>query len=1173
MAIDPNQLKQQLANAKAQVAKVQAAKAIKTPVVTGPKTTGIAGPKVSTPTFTAVKNSITTGTTKPLRKITAGKQPDLLTKVLGALNSVPAVRDLGERIGRINPKDVGILGDSLEFVQEGAKKMAHKVASGQGLDLYGDLIGPNISKAIQTGGPGTLLATDLLFGQEQGKDIRRGIAQAVKPLTFGLASRIPGFEEMNTPQTNAGKVTGGISEALGFLTGAGLAAPLLGKVAGGATNAVQGLLGTSKAAQLAASLAPHAVTGFALGAANAPAPVKNEQTGEYDYSIGSFLDPKTRLAQGLSQAGAGLVGGGAGMLTSKAIGGLNLPTTLARVVSGLSGGGVNAATAYAQGERDPAKLITQFGVGTAFGAMEPGQTREETIQAPKQENVPKGQFKTEDGLLINRDYQTPTGEDNLVVKLQNKFKPLEDLGLSNKVAVREYLGSEGQAKAQILEGLKPILQDNGIAGDAIQQFEVYSAAKRNQALAERGLKGATEIYYEKEGLLGKAKSVPVPEEIPNNPQFEQAFQALQSYQSSLLDQALQAGTISQELYNSVKSTGDYVPFQRHLEEETGGVGKSSQLGSVSKQNILQKYKGSDKAILSPLESIINNTVATQELINRNQVAKTTIDSLTALQDQTGQPLIERVKETKGLNQDEYISVLENGEKVIYKVPEDIGRAAKNLPNEQMNILTKVLSAPARILRQGATSANIDFMIPNVLRDQFNAAINSQFGYTPFKDYVSGLKSYITGDESYQNFLKSGAEVSFGLDSGDLLKEISRPADKNLVSTFTRKIKEYTNPLNIIKDLGEVSEVGTRVGLYKNAVARGASPEQAMLEARTATSDFSVRGSQSGSVASVIPFLNARVQGFDSSVQAFKNNPVKFSTMTALYAVLPTIVMQAALNSTPVGSQISSYDKDKYYIIPLKGSASTNPEDFAKVPKPEIAQWLNPLRKAFETLQSGGQVNPALVAADVLGSASPVGGLTVDQQKGNLNVDLSGFMPQAIRPLVEAGANYDFFRQRPVVPYYKLDRPEALQYTSGTDPLFIELGKQLGFSPAKLQQIAYGYTAGVGQQVAQGVGGLTGLNDQYTKDARPGASLTAQTPILRRILGIDLNTPQEQKDQMQYEIKDLVYKIKDTGKAKDVSAANKKAAITGLKAQLKALQDQQRKQKATTFAAVKQLTGV
>lgn len=744
-----------------------------------------------------------------------------------------------------------------------------------------------------------------------------------------------------------------------------------------------------------------------------------------------------------------------------------------------------------------------------------------------------------DKLSVNKDKYDWNQWDEFKTQVQNRAAPIEDLGDSAKAAVRKYYGAGGQAKARILEDLQPVFRDNDISLSELKDFEVYSAQKRNANLEMKGQKGASEIIYPKDGMFGKEERIAIPKEQIENPKFEKAFQQLQNYEKSLVDYAYQGGVIDTQLYKNLQEYGDYVPFQRYLEGEDGGpqFASSPALGNVNKQNIVFKYEGSDKPILSPIESIIYKTMAVEKLVNRNNVAQVAIRSMQENPDLA--PLVKPVKDVSGLSQNEYISVLENGKKQYYTAPEPIVLAAKSLPNEQLDTLTKILSAPARILRQGATSSNIDFMVPNVLRDQFNAAINSEYGYRPGIDWVSGFKSLLTKDQSYMDFLKSGSEINFGYGADEAIKQIVPDTGP---SSFTNKVKTVLNPIKWLQTLGEYSEVPTRIGLYKRAIENGATPEQAMLTSRTATSDFAVRGSKTKSVAAVIPFLNARIQGFDSTVQAFKNNPAKASLYTGLYAVLPTVILQSALESTPVYNQISDYDKDKYFIVPLKGSASVNPEDFIKVPKGSLAQWMNPFRKAYEGKKAGEKFNPGAFTAELAGEVSPIGGISGDTRTGRIQISPADFTPQAFRPILEVTANYDFYRNRPVVSQSVQDLPAGYQANSNTDPLFRDVGQTFNVSPAKLQQLFYGYTGGLGKQLTGAAGFIAGSNRRYPGRVRPGSPKTSNIPVVNRLVGVDFSTPDEQASSRDFEISKLRAQYQAVRKSKYMPNTAKKQRL-------------------------------
>ena len=794
---------------------------------------------------------------------------------------------------------------------------------------------------------------------------------------------------------------------------------------------------------------------------------------------------------------------------------------------------------YFEGDGMPESYFSTKDVSKQFGEPSPF-TKEETQSAGVKQFLKE--HPDMDPNAAPKDYEWSKW-DELMSQVQNRAKAIEDLSPEARNDVRKVYGAPGQAKARVLEELAPVFKENGITVDELSDVEIDDAAKRNLNLAEGGQKGATEIMYPKDGVFGKNSTAKIPETIPDNPRYESAFNKLQEYNKTMLDYVYQGGLLSDEGYKALSEYGDYVPFQRYMEDEfKSQFTKSPQVGSVSSQDLIKKYTGSDKPILSPIESTITNTVRAEQLVNRNNLAKTIVSELG--------DMVQEVDNTKGLDPNQYISLFEGGEKKFYQAPEPIVEAAKNLNNEQMSMYVKILAAPATVLRQGATSANLNFMLPNILRDQFNAAINSQYGYRPFADYASGFKSLLTKDQSYVDYLKSGAEINFGLNNKEMIDAITPKGEE---SGFVSKIKEFAHPIKALQTLAEYSEVPTRIGLYKRAITSGATPDQAMFESRNATADFNVRGSKTQSVTAIIPFLNARVQGIDSTMRTLKADPKAGLAKIGLYAVLPTVITTAMLESTPVANQISDYDKDKYWIIPLKGAASTGPDDFFKIAKPQVAYLLNPFRKAFEMQQQGKNVDPVAFFADLADEASPISLIQSDTKTGQFRVDPNDIIPMAFKPPLEIMTNYDFYRQRPILSEKQKSLPGPYQYNSKTSPLFKDLGNLTGQSPAALQQLTYGYTGGLGQSVSDIVGKVAGSEQRYPKQERPGSPSAAETPIVSRFLGVDLYTQGEQVDTWQYQLSELRKRMQTIKSSRTMSASQKKYYLNDLSQQVKELQ--------------------
>ena len=199
---------------------------------------------------------------------------------------------------------------------------------------------------------------------------------------------------------------------------------------------------------------------------------------------------------------------------------------------------------------------------------------------------------------------------------------------------------------------------------------------------------------------------------------------------------IRAGFISPETAKVIKSQNpDYAPLQRVMDEVDNYLGLPTRKTMQGSQPIV-KLKGSTRQIDSPLENIIGNTFKQRAAIEKNNVAS----QIAGLQN-----VAELGFKKIAKSGNDTITVCKNGQKEYWQVGEEIADVAKGLNEENMNTLLKIFTAPASLLRQGATGRNPEFMVPNVIRDQLDAGITSRYGYIPFVDYLSGLKSMLKND--------------------------------------------------------------------------------------------------------------------------------------------------------------------------------------------------------------------------------------------------------------------------------------------------------------------------------------------------------------------------------------------------------------------------------------------
>src|SRR5207247_7729006 len=91
------------------------------------------------------------------------------------------------------------------------------------------------------------------------------------------------------------------------------------------------------------------------------------------------------------------------------------------------------------------------------------------------------------------------------------------------------------------------------------------------------------------------------------------------------------------------------------------------------------------------------------------------------------------------------------------------------------------------------------------------------------------------------------------------------------------------------------------------------------------------------------------------------------------------------------------------------------------------------------------------------------------------------VPTAVTPLIENYANRSFYRNRPIVPRGKEDLPAAEQSTPFTSETARLLGRALGYSPAKIDNLVRGYTGGLGRYAT---GAVDQILRRVTGEAAP-----------------------------------------------------------------------------------------
>lgn len=697
----------------------------------------------------------------------------------------------------------------------------------------------------------------------------------------------------------------------------------------------------------------------------------------------------------------------------------------------------------------------------------------------------------------------------------NRFQPIEDVadlvGKNTNIPssqdprylLKRLMGAGGVAEYRHKKVLQPILDELGDINKG--DFDVFLKAKRDMELAQRGIKGsdASVAQARMEALAQKYDPA----------QLEAVAGKLYQYQDEGLQSLREAGFINDMGYNTIKGQNQsYVPFKRVMDELDNYLGLPTNK-TAQGTNPLQKIKGSERAIYSPLEEIIANTYKIEAAVSKNKVAQSIVNLRNL------DPKLADVFTPTTQGGANTIPVWEGGRKVFYEAPEDIVRAVKGLNEEGLGTIEKILSAPARLLRQGATGRNIDFMIPNVFKDQFDAAVSAKFGYTPFVDYLRGLAHLarydITGsDEIVEGWIKNGGEMFFENMAGrkELAKQVSDAVDGK---RLTKRVGEWV--LGGIDFLGRYSEKPTRLGLYGKALKKTGDPLVAAAESREGTLDFARMGAKMKVANSIIPFLNVGVQGFDKMLRTARTNPGAFALKMGLYGVTPAAAISVYNNKffPEEYSEIPDYEKETNFIL-VNGRDSEGRPVYTKLPKGNIVPLIaNPVDHMISYLAGTNQRSFGNLAMAVLGDALPILE-TGDSLEQTASKTVGSILPQAVKPAIESIANYNFFKGREIVPFYKQDKLPSEQTWDDTPETYKYLGGVLNQSPLQVENFLEGTLAG-GAKVPSDIVELIKGNVEEGKGIN-------NTPVLRRFQGVGFTPDETAQYRAKKEEKDAIKQV-------------------------------------------------
>lgn len=524
------------------------------------------------------------------------------------------------------------------------------------------------------------------------------------------------------------------------------------------------------------------------------------------------------------------------------------------------------------------------------------------------------------------------------------------------------------------------------------------------------------------------------------------------YADAGLRYMVEKGRISEAQYQRIKDTNEYyVSLARTKEIEPGEellpfLNESNKISSVKEP--IKKIKGGTDTIKNPYMSLINNTVNIIKESDRNEIMLSFVKPLTEARGMgDGTPVdLAQIGRQVPSGDKNTIKVYKDGDLQYWQFDQDIYEGLKGLESVAHNPIIKALGKPADLIRFTVTNFPV-FAARNAFRDTMSRLVISRT-----RGKVSDLWHNHKDRELFE--LYGGSQAGFYLTNESAYKDQMNKAVKEMtkkggIILDPRKLnyKTYRKLLERGENLNRVAEFKSA---YRKAIKEGMDERNAGLYAAYQARDlmdFAVAGHYMRVINKLVPFSNASLQSVKRSIKGAKESPAKFALRMALFTVLPQIALRALVSASGDDDeyeQLPDYQRDLFWNFktPLTGDA-----------------WIS-FPKPFELGLPSSMIDRGISKAK--GNDDAFDGSLATSIKTLFPFDEAALIG-SVKPIIEASANHDFFRDRDIVPFWEKDKTMDLREgTKYASRIGQGLSKGFGFvglelDPRKIDHVIKGYT--------------------------------------------------------------------------------------------------------------------
>lgn len=637
----------------------------------------------------------------------------------------------------------------------------------------------------------------------------------------------------------------------------------------------------------------------------------------------------------------------------------------------------------------------------------------------------------------------------------------------------------------------------------VVDFEDYLIAKHAETRMARGEK----VYAEESGMTLDKVAQKIQEYESRYPEFVKIADEWHDFSNKLGEAWLvDTGIISRETWDAWREANPFwVPMKRFFEDiekprlggaKRGFAGQSSPVKSYSKD-------GSERKIISPLESMIEYVDQFVKTAKRNEVMqtiirnaqrhpeqladwveiapirdaakKTSLDDINSILQKDGvDGLLERLDEinleftkpVEGFKEGQkgnILTALVDGEPVQIKVhdPAFLEALTNLTPQGRSKVIeaTRKVTAVMKVLTTGINP--VFSLTRNIFYDIPQAFVFSKTTNNPIRfawDLMDGVISTFGNRPLYQAYKAMGGGHSSSV-----------AADRNLLAQSRRALLPQKERFDLLKkafsgmeNIANIIESAPRLGEFKRITRAGGNTYESrikgLFEAQDVTVNFKRHGDLTREADAIFPYLNAAVQGTDKLIRAFKDNPVQAGVKAFTSITIPTLALYALNHDNPDYQKLSNYNKDRFFLFPTKSGK------FIKIPKPrELGVIFGALVERSMRLLKEQDPDAFRDFMETVKIAFQPPGLPIDDiVQGNfIDAGANMIRDTIAGPFVDIAMNENF-AGAPIVPGYLEGASPRHQYDVNTSEVSKRIGNILNISPKQIDHLIKSYGGFVGQ---------------------------------------------------------------------------------------------------------------